>query len=107
MSYTRYDAMADEAQEKYDEGVGAELETLTRPITDRIENMDADAHYPHPWTYDRHLLEVWIEDEDALQELLEEEYRDEAEEAYKDSYESGPCCNDFSCPCGNTNNYPG
>ena len=53
------------------------------------------------------MLAVWLDEgEDALREQLEEEYREEAEEILRDS-DPGPCCNDYHCPCGNSNNYPG
>ena len=42
-------------------------------------------------------------DEDALREELREEFREEAEERAKEDF---PCCNQFSCPCGNKNRVP-
>jgi len=98
--YTRSDA----AREEYEERVDSALEDITSPIVKEVQEMDEEAYYPHPWTYERSLLAIWQEDgDDGLQEYLNEEYRDEAEEHVKDSGDAGPCCYQFSCPCGNSN----
>jgi len=92
----------------YEDDVQAELDLLIDPIMNRVE--EVDENMPHPWTYDRALLQIWLDSPDADQaarEVLEEEYREQAEEIVQDRGPSGPCCNDFACPCGNTNNYPG
>ena len=108
MSYDIYDAMADEAKDKYDEMVQDQLDQITGPLIREVWSMDENAIYPHPLAYMPHLLSVWLEDGcDGLSEYLEEEYREEAEEAVRDSAESGPCCYQFSCPCGNSNGYRG
>jgi hypothetical protein len=108
MSYDRYDAMADAAHESYSALVETVLDEIIQPILDRIEATDEDQ--PRPWTRDRELLQVWLdspEADGAVREILVEEHYEEAEEILRDSYDQGPCCYQFSCPCGNTNNYPG
>jgi len=106
MSYDRYDAMADAAHDSYEGALSPVLDALVQPLMDQAEVADEDQ--PHPWTYERCLLQIWLDEgEDALREHLEEELREEAEDALRDSYDSGPCCNQYSCPCGNSNNYPG
>lgn len=109
MTYDRYDAMADAAHDAYEEALKPILDGLVQPILDRVEITDEDQ--PHPWTYERALLQVWLDDPEAdgaVREILEEEYREEAEELLRDQqYYEGPCCNQFSCPCGNTNNFRG
>ena len=66
MSYDKYDAMADEAHERFESAVESVL-----------------ARYP---------------------DLTREEAEEQASEELR---ESEPCCNDFSCPCGNTNTFRG
>lgn len=109
--YDRYDAAADAAHDAWMELVQPRLAELVDPIMAAVECMDEDGDYPHPWTWERYLLSIWLDEEggeDALREELEEHFREEAEElANEDARESGPCCNDFACPCGNTNNYRG
>jgi len=101
MSYTKWDAMADEAEEKFSKRVRDALADIIAPIVSEIEAMDEEAEYPHPWDYDRHLLAIWLEDgDDGLREYLEEDLREEAEEVARESYDSDPCCSEFSCPCG-------
>jgi len=65
--------------------------------------------FPHPWTWARHLAALWFEGEDVLEEYLSDFYSDEIESALDDwRYNNqGPCCNNFDCPCGNSNNYRG
>jgi hypothetical protein len=101
------DARYDAAMDAYDEALQPILDELVQPILDRVEETDEDQ--PHPWTYERALLQVWLdspEADGAVREILEEEYREEAEDILRDS-DRGPCCNDFHCPCGNSNNYRG
>jgi hypothetical protein len=105
MSYDKYDAMADAAADKWDEAVQPHLDGLVDPIMLAVEETEEDQ--PHPWTYHRHLLQIWLDSDDGeLRSLLEDEHREEAEEIAREQ-DPGPCCNQFSCPCGNTNNYPG
>lgn len=107
MRYSRREAESDAAAERFAEYVSGALEELTEPLVRTIEGMDLDAEYPHPWTYERHLAQVWQDDgDDGLAEYLAEEYREEAEEMVRDRGDGGPCCNQFSCPCGNGNNRP-
>jgi len=104
----RYDAMADAADDARETAIQAELDILIQPIMDRVEEIDPDETYPRPLTRDQDMALLWEQEgEDALRELLEEEHREEAEQEAENNYDAGPCCNDFSCPCGNTNNYPG
>jgi hypothetical protein len=114
----RADARADAA---YDARAGIEpdveamLETLVEAECDRLRALEqqiiASGVDPHPWTEDRHLIALWNEDEDAFCALLDERFLEEAEEAAEEAaeaeYEEGPCCNDFSCPCGNSNSFRG
>lgn len=102
--YTLADARADAAEEAWNALVQVELDRLVQPIMDRVE--ETDEEMPHPWTYERHLLSIWLEEgDDALREQLEEEHREEAEEAARENNE-GPCCNDWHCPCGNNASPP-
>jgi hypothetical protein len=106
VSYDIDDARYDAAMDAYEEELAPVLAGLVQPLMDAAEVAEEDQ--PHPWTYERALLQIWLDEgEDALQEHLEEELRDEAEEILRDNYEPGPCCYQFSCPCGNGNNYPG
>lgn len=107
MTYDRYDAAYDAAMDAWHETVQPHLDRLVDPIMNEVEV--TDEAQPHPWTYERHLLQIWLDEgEDALREMLEEEHRDEAEDAARDyAYDNTPCCNDFHCPCGNSNNYRG
>ena len=99
------DARYDAAMDAYEDALKPILDGLVQPVMDRVEETDEDQ--PHPWTRDRVMLAVWLDEgEDALREQLEEEYREEAEETLRDS-DPGPCCNDYHCPCGNSNNNPG
>jgi hypothetical protein len=92
------------------------VQRFLRPRVDaeyaRVENLAYEIRengdQPHPWTRRRHFLWVWETDgEDGLIEELEEFFRSEAEEgAREEARESGPCCNDYHCPCGNNNNVP-
>ena len=109
MSYDINDARADVANEKFEALVDDALDKIVSPIIELVQSMSEDAYYPHPWTYERSLLTVWLEDgDDGLTEHLEEEYREDAEEAVRDQeYDSEPCCSQFSCPCGNSNNFRG
>jgi len=105
--YSASDARREAAEDQFEEYVSAELDSLTGPVIRAVWAMDEAAYYPHPWTYERHLLSIWQEDgDDGLDEYLAEEYREEAEEAVRDRGDEGPCCFQFSCPCGNTNNRP-
>jgi hypothetical protein len=104
--YTLADARADAAQDAQQEEVDRYLQPKVEEVMDRVEQTDEDM--PHPWTRDRHMLQTWLDEgEDALREGLEEEFREEAEDEARDNYEPGPCCNDFACPCGNSNSYRG
>jgi len=94
------DARYDAAMDAYEDALKPILDGLVQPILDRVEVTEEDQ--PHPWTYERALLQVWLDSPDAdgaVREILEEEYREEAEEILRDS-DPGPCCRDFSCPCG-------
>jgi len=114
--YDRYDAAADAADDAWQEEVEPYLTALVDATTAEVWTLADEIHesgedQPHPWTWVRYLVSI-LEDEqdggeDALQEELEEHYREEAEEEARDNYDPGPCCNDFSCPCGNTNNFRG
>ena len=69
-----------------------------------------DRDFPHPWTWARHLANIYTEDgDDGLDEYLRDYYEDEIDSAYDDWCQDneGPCCNNFSCPCGNNNNFRG
>ena len=106
--YTAADARGDAAADAFNEAVQAVLDGIVQPILDRVEVEDEEQ--PRPWTYERALLQVWIDSSEAdgaVRELLEEEYREEAEDTARDQWDSGPCCNQFSCPCGNSNNFRG
>lgn len=109
MTYTKYDAMAEEAEEKYERLVSDAMDDLLAPIFAEVYSLDPEEdNDPHPWTWTRHLFEVWTEDgDDGLREYLEEDFREEAEEIVRETYEDGPCCSAFSCPCGNTNSFRG
>lgn len=99
------DARYDAAMDAYEDALRPILNGIVQPIMDRVEVTDEEM--PHPWTYERHLLSIWLEEgEDALREELEDEHREEAEEILRDQ-DPGPCCNDFHCPCGNSNNFRG
>jgi hypothetical protein len=92
----------------YEDEVEVELGLLIDPIINRVE--EVEENMPHPWTYDRVLLQIWLDSPHAdlaLREFLTDEYWGEAEEIVRDRGPSGPCCNDFACPCGNTNNFRG
>ena len=110
--YTAADARRDEAEDSWNELIADQL----RPLVDKTiascmelrANIDARGFdEPHPWTWYRHLLWCLEDDEDALREMLDEHYYEEAEEVVKDNYDPGPCCRDYSCPCGNTNSFRG
>ena len=65
MSYTRYDAMADEAEEKYERLVSDVMDDLLAPIFDEVYSLDPEeGNDPHPWSRTRHLFEIWTEDGD-------------------------------------------
>jgi hypothetical protein len=105
-NYTAADARADAYNDVRDEAIQSELDTLVQPIMDRVEEIEVDANSPRPLTRDQDYALVWLtEDDTVLREQLEEEYREEAEDSARDNYDSGPCCNSFYCPCGNSNNY--
>ena len=98
----------------WEEMVLEELDILIAPVMVAIEKIEEglceDPNYdPQPWTWERYLLFVLDSDdgEDIVREILEEYFLDEAEEAARENANNGPCCNDFHCPCGNNNNYPG
>ncbi len=102
----RYEADGDTTGQ-IEPDVEAMLETLVDTECSRLlaleKQIKASGVDPHPWTRDRHLIWLWDEDEDAFGELLNEQFLEEAEEAAEEAaeeYEEGPCCRDFSCPCG-------
>ena len=104
----REEARADAHYDAQHDLIQDELDTLVQPIMDRVEEIDPDENYPRPLTRDQDYAMIWDQEgEDALRELLEEEHREEAEDAARDNYDEGPCCNEFSCPCGNSNNFRG
>lgn len=87
------------------DAVQLQLDRLVDPIMAAVEVEDEDQ--PHPWTYNRHLLQVWLDDSDEeLRSMLEDDFREEAEQEAEEE-DPGPCCNEFSCPCGNSNNFSG
>jgi hypothetical protein len=103
--YDASDARYDAAMDAYEDALRPILDGIIQPIMKAAELEDDDQ--PRPWTYHRALMGVWLDDgEDALREMLEEQYRAEAEEQLQNS-DPGPCCSDFHCPCGNTNSYRG
>jgi len=111
--YTASDARADEAWEAREDAIREQLALLVDPVVDEIDEMVYDRDEgewidnAHPWTRKREWLAVYDEDgEDGLRELLDEHFREDAEAAAEDAYDAGPCCNQFSCPCGNSNNRP-
>ncbi len=102
-----YDAAYDEREALIQEA----LSPLVDPVMDAVEALAAyieeHGEQPHPWTRHRHLLSIWLDEDDiALREYLDEHFREEAEEIARDR-DSGPCCYQFSCPCGNSNNFRG
>ena len=109
MTYTKRDAMADEAEEKYEQLLSEVLDVLVTPIFDKIAASDG------PDLLDPSASEaygVWQEfGDDGLREYLEEDLRETAEEIaqakLQAEYEEGPCCSQFSCPCGNSNSFRG
>jgi len=111
--YDASDAAADAFDDAREDAIRGELATLVDPIVEDVENLDYDRGEgegiddAHPWTHDRFLLWIYDEEgEDGLREYLVEQLREDAEAAAEDSYDSGPCCFQFSCPCGNSNNRP-
>jgi len=104
--YDASDARYDAATDAFEEAVREVLGEIVKPIMKTVDLEDDDQ--PRPWTYRRALMGIWLDEgEDALQEMLEEEYREVAEQIVNDRGPDGPCCNDFHCPCGNSNNYRG
>lgn len=106
--YDASDAAADDYNDAREAAITEQLALLVVPIAEEIEALDYDREEgkwidnTHPWTRNRYLLWIYDEDgEDGLREFLDEELRDEAEQAAEDAYDPGPCCNQFSCPCGN------
>jgi hypothetical protein len=105
----RYDAASDArselVQQFLDPLVEAELE-FVYALDEKINGDDFDGYDPHPWTWHRHLLGIWEDEEnggeDVVREILEEYFEDDAESEANDyEYDNqGPCCSDFSCPCG-------
>ena len=110
MSYRDSYTAADAADDQWAEIVQEYLAELVEPVMVKVRALDqarnAGNDQPHPWTWERHLLAIEDEDEDALHEELEEHFRDEADDNARNDGAGGPCCNQFSCPCGNTNNVP-
>ena len=91
--YTAADAAADEASENWEEAVSVYLEPLVEAAI--VEK------YGEDWEENEAHEDV---DFDAVREELREdsELREEAEEAARDAADANtPCCNSFSCPCGN------
>lgn len=105
------EAASDAMETTYEALIREEIGSMSEETMLAIGELEASLppeDMPHPWTWHRHLLSILKDEgEDSLLELLDELYRGEAEETVEDNYEPGPCCNDFSCPCGNSNNYPG
>ena len=108
--YTASDARRDEYEDKLSEKIADAVRPMVDEVVEAVYALRAEidargADEPHPWPWTRHLL--WImeedEDEDALREMLDEHFHDEAEERVRDEDDPGPCCNSFSCPCGNSN----
>ncbi len=100
------DAYADAAADAYAERLAPYLNALVEPIMAEVEAVEEDQ--PHPWTYHRALLAIWLEEgDDALRDYLTEKHREQAEAEMEDDLREGPCCNDYHCPCGNRNNYRG
>jgi FKBP-type peptidyl-prolyl cis-trans isomerase (trigger factor) len=91
--YTAADARRDEYEEKLSE-------KLTELVDAVIDERWRDAN-----TEDQEeamSMDDYRKAMKKLREELEEEFREEAEESF-----GGPCCNDFHCPCGNSNNFRG
>jgi hypothetical protein len=112
--YTAAEARADAAEDAWNEKVQEVLDPMVDEVMQRVDALadhidETGQDQPHPWTWDCYLLSIWEDEdqgEDALREELEEHFREEAEEEARD-YMEGPCCNDFHCPCGNSNNFRG
>jgi hypothetical protein len=108
-AYEAGDFDGDPALDAYEELVQDALVPLVEPVMLAVEATE-DFDGPRPWTWERHLLSLWLDNEigeDGVRELLQDHFREEAERIVQETEPSGPCCNDFACPCGNTNNYPG
>lgn len=103
--YDRYDAMADDANDKYEEMVQNRLDTLCvaveREVWALLEHIEQSGEdQPHPWTWERHLVGILdeTESEDALREALEEHFREDAEDHVRDELSDYCGCNDYHCP---------
>lgn len=89
--YDRFDAAYDAALADRADRVRPFLYRLVQPVMDRIETMDA-AEMPHPWTWERHLAQVWADEgEDVARDILEDEHYAQAEEAARAAFFGEPC----------------
>ena len=112
-NYDASDAAADAYDDYLEDAINEKLAPHVDPVMEEIHEMlltQDEGEWidnAHPYTWERELLAIYVDEgEDGLRELLDDHFREEAEEEAKDDYDSGPCCFQFSCPCGNSNNRP-
>lgn len=102
-TYTAADARYDEWAEKKAELVEQCLAPLVDAAIGEIMELEEAMEEareepgftdPHPWTRERSLLAVWDDEEnggeDAVRDLLSEQFKDEAEEAAQNIADDGP-----------------
>ena len=83
--YDRYDAMADAADDAWEERVAHHLAPMVNKALDKVYQLadeidESGVDQPHPWTLERSWVALLHQDEDACQEAIEEYYREDAEE---------------------------
>ena len=94
-SYDLSDARADAADDAWQEMVSRHLDPMVDEVIERVSDLEDEIDstgqdQPHPWTWERHLLAIWNDEEqgeDAVREEVEERFRDEAEDAAREEAE--------------------
>ncbi len=102
-TYTAADARYDEWTEKQAEQVQGCLTVLVDAAIGKIMDLEEKMEEareepgftdPHPWTWERSLLGLWDDEEnggeDAVRDLLSEQFKDEAEEDARNIADDGP-----------------
>lgn len=110
--YSAADAAFDDSVDKLEDAIASYLPQFVDPVIETVEGLLAAQESgeriddTQPWTWERYMLWIYVKDgEDGLQEFLADHFREDAEAAIEDAYEPGPCCNQFSCPCGGSYSY--